>query len=212
VSAAPPVGASVLDGRPVLIAASTHAGEEQVVLDASRGLWAERPDLLVLIAPRRPERFAEVDRLLADAGITHERRSQLAGPVAGSTQVLLLDTLGELPNLLPAARAVFVGGTIAPVEGHNVLEPALFSKPVAFGPHTANVAAAAEALLSAAAATRVYNAEELQIEWRRLLTHPEVAEQMGAQGQAVVAAQAAVAQRTADVVWRVLNTSGTYAS
>ena len=75
--------------------------------------------------------------------------------VAAATQVLLLDTVGELPDVLAGSTAVFVGGTIAPVGGHNVLEPAVFGKPVAFGPHTANVRTAAEALLEGGAAVRV---------------------------------------------------------
>src|SRR5262249_36504103 len=148
-----PALAGCVNGRPLLIAASTHADEEQMVLDACAGLWAEYPDLLLLLAPRRPERFGEVDLLLARAGVARQRRSELRGRVAASTRVLLLDTLGELPDVLPAAQAVFVGGTIAPVGGHNVLEPAVFGKPVAFGPSTENVAAAAEALLAGGAAT-----------------------------------------------------------
>jgi 3-deoxy-D-manno-octulosonic-acid transferase len=190
--------------RPVLVAASTHPGEEQLVLDACAGLWTAHPALLLVIAPRRPERFEEVERLLAQTGLRYARRSQLGGPVADATQVLLLDTLGELPNLLPAARAVFVGGTVAPIGGHNVLEPAVFGKPVAFGPHTANVSVAAEALLAGAAATRVHDASALGAEWRRLLTQPEVAAQMGARGRAVVAAHAVVAQRTFALLQRCM--------
>ncbi len=194
------------NGRPVLIAASTHAGEERVVLAACTELWTEYPHALLLIAPRRPERFEEVDQLLAHGGVRRQRRSQLRGPVEPATQVLLLDTIGELPSVLAAARAVFVGGTIAPVGGHNVLEPALFAKPVAFGPHLANVAAAAEMLLRAHAATQVADAPALAAEWRRLLADPAAAVEMGARGQAVVAAHAAVAERTADIVCRHLRT------
>jgi 3-deoxy-D-manno-octulosonic-acid transferase len=95
---------------------------------------------------------------------------------------------------------VFVGGTIVPVGGHNVLEPALFGKPVAFGPCTDNVAAAAEALLAQGAATRVHNAAELYAAWDVLLREPELATAMGARGRAVVAERAAVAQRTFDVL------------
>lgn len=208
-AAVPPTAAAsdlqaCVDGRPLLVAASTHPGEERLVLDACAELWREQPNLLLLIAPRRPERFDEVDQLLASAGVPMERRSRLKGPVARTTQVLLLDTIGELPNVLPVARAAFVGGTIAPVGGHNVLEPALFGKPIAFGPHTVNVAAAADALLAGAAAVRVHDAGELRAEWCRLLSHPDLAEQMGTRGRALVAARAAVAQRTFDVVQQFL--------
>lgn len=196
----PVVPLLAMNGRPLLVAASTHPGEEQLVLDACSALWSEHSDLLVLIAPRRPERFQEVADLLARSGIRHQRRSRLDGAVAPPTQVLLLDTLGELPNVLPAARAVFVGGTIAPVGGHNVLEPAIFGKPAAFGPHTANVRTAAQRLLVEGAATQVRNAEDLRAEWQRLLTQPQAAEQMGARGRTVIAAGAAVTARTAALI------------
>jgi 3-deoxy-D-manno-octulosonic-acid transferase len=193
-----------LDGRLLLVAASTHPGEEQLVLDACARLWLENPDILVLIAPRRPERFDDVERLLARREIRHQRWSRLSGTVKPDTQVLLLDTVGELLDFLPAARAVFVGGSVAPVGGHNVLEPAQFGKPVAFGPHTGNVGTAAHALLDRAAATQIHDAEQLHTEWRRLLHRPDLAVEMGARGRAVVAAGAAVAERTFELVRRCL--------
>ena len=190
--------------RPVLIAASTHPGEEQLVLDACAALWPQWPDLLLVLAPRRPERFDEVDRLLLRAGVRRERRSELCARINAATQVLLLDTIGELPNLLPAARAVFVGGTIAPIGGHNVLEPALFGKPVAFGPQTANVTAAADTLLHARAAMCITDAAALAEVWGALLRDPQAAAEMGARGAAAVAARAAVAPRTYDVIERFI--------
>jgi 3-deoxy-D-manno-octulosonic-acid transferase len=193
---------SLINGRPLLVAASTHPGEEQLVLDACAPLWSEHPRLLLLIAPRRPERFDEVDRLITRSSLQHERRTAVREIVADTTQVLLLDTVGELPNVLAAATAVFVGGTIAPVGGHNVLEPAACGKPVAFGPHTANVAAAAETLLESGAAVRVHDAAELAAEWRRLLERPALAQKMGARGRATITARAAVAERTAALVRR----------
>jgi 3-deoxy-D-manno-octulosonic-acid transferase len=192
--------ATLLGARPLLVAASTHPGEEQLVLDASAPLWAEQAELLLVIAPRRPERFDEVAQLLTRAGMRHERRSRVHAAVQATTQVLLLDTLGELLDVLPVARGVFVGGTIAPVGGHNVLEPAIFGKPVAFGPHIGNVTAAARALLDGGGAVEVRDAAQLSAEWRRLLTHPQAAVEMGRCGRAVVAARAAVAEQTFDVV------------
>jgi len=185
--------------RPLLVAASTQPGEEQLVIEACTPLWAEHPDLLLVIAPRRPERFDEVERLLTGTVCT-ERRSRVVGTLATDTRVLLLDTIGELLDLLPVARAVFVGGTIAAMGGHNVLEPAIFGKPVAFGPHIENVAGAAQALLRAGAATAVHTAAELRAEWSRLLAQPAVAEAMGTRGRAVIDAHAAVAVKTCDLV------------
>jgi 3-deoxy-D-manno-octulosonic-acid transferase len=108
------------------------------------------------------------------------------------------------PSALRPESSYFVGGTIVPVGGHNVLEPALFGKPAAFGPFTSNVAAAAEALLEHGAAVRVHSAEELRTTWEELLRRPQVAEEMGARGRAVVAARSGVAERTFEVVRRCL--------
>jgi len=195
---------TLLGARPLLVAASTHPGEEQLVIDACTDLWPAYPNLLLLIAPRRPGRFDDVDRLLADSGLQHERRTKVGERVADTTRVLLLDTIGELPDVLATATAVFVGGTVAPVGGHNVLEPALYGKPVAFGPHTANVRTAAEALVEGGAAVCVHDAPELAAEWRRLLAQPALAEEVGARGRALVAAQVAVAERTARLIRRCL--------
>jgi len=188
--------------RPVLIAASTHPGEEHLALDACGPLWAAHPTLLLVVAPRRPERFDEVARLVAATGRGHARRTALSGGVPADAQVLVLDTVGELPALLPAARAVFVGGTVARVGGHNVTEPALCGKPVAFGPHTSNVAVWAEALLSSGAAVRIDSAPALSAVWSTYLADPATAVAAGARGREVVAAHADVAARTAAFVGR----------
>jgi 3-deoxy-D-manno-octulosonic-acid transferase len=172
---------------------------------------------LLVLAPRRPERFDEVAAFLGQEEVRVVRRSKLDAaatlqalePASPPTPtVLVLDTVGELLDFMPVARAVFVGGTMtASVGGHNVLEPAVFGKPVAFGPHTDNVAGAAAALLAAGAALLVHNPSELGDEWNRLLADPGAAEAMGAQGRAVVAAQADVAQRTAEVVCQMIDGS-----
>jgi 3-deoxy-D-manno-octulosonic-acid transferase len=203
-AAQPDAMRALVNGRPLLVAASTHPGEEQLAIDACADLWQAFPRLLLLIAPRRPERFDDVDRLLAETGLRYERRTNVRERVADATHVLLLDTIGELPNVLATATAVFVGGTVAPVGGHNVLEPALCGKPVAFGPHTANVHTAAEALLEGGAAARVHDASELAAEWRRLLAQPALAQEVGARGRTVVAAHAAVAERTAALIRRCM--------
>ena len=197
-----------LGERPVLIAASTHPGEEQLALDACARLWAAHPTLLLVVAPRRPERFADVVRLVAATGRRHVRRTALTGAVPPAVQVLVLDTVGELPGLLPAARGVFVGGTVAAVGGHNVTEPALCGKPVAFGPHTANVTVWADALVAADAAVRIDSAAALSAVWRTYLDDPAVAAATGTRGREVVAAHADVAARTAAFVGRWVGETG----
>jgi 3-deoxy-D-manno-octulosonic-acid transferase len=192
------------DGRAVLIAASTQPTEEQLVLEACAGLWPAHPDCLLIIAPRRPERFEEVNRLLTQMGVRSERRSQLAGSVRPETQAVLLDSVGELRSLVGGARAVFVGGTVASLGGHNVLEPAAAAVPVCFGPHTENVKEAADALLAGGGGTRIHDASELREFWRRALTEPEAARAMGACALRVVRARAEVVTETLAVLEQVL--------
>jgi 3-deoxy-D-manno-octulosonic-acid transferase len=116
--------------------------------------------------------------------------------ISPRTQLLLLDTIGELPRFLSPATAVFVGGTVAPLGGHNVLEPATHAKPVAFGPNTENVAAAAQALLAAGGGERVHQAIDLERLWARFLGDPTKAALAGQRARRVAQAQSDVVERT----------------
>jgi len=180
-------------GRPRLVAASTQPGEEELVLAACAPLWRRWPDLLLVLAPRRPERFDAVAEALAASGLRAQRR-RAAPRLAADTQVLLLDTLGELPAYFPAAHGAFVGGTIAPLGGHNVLEPAQAGVAVAFGPHTENVAAAAAALCAAGGGGRVRDAAQLRVFWESLLRSSAAARERGERARAVAASGDAVAR------------------
>ncbi len=190
--------------QPLFVAASTHPGEEELVLQAMARIWPTYPRARLLLAPRRPERFKAVAGLLQHWGMAAVRRSEFCEPTE-DLRVVLLDTLGELPNYLSCATGVFVGGTFDPrVGGHNVLEPALFGKPVAFGPHTEHVAEAAKQLLAARAGERVHGEEDLAAHWMRLLRQPEVAKEMGLRGREVVAEQRDVAVRYAAEICRCI--------
>jgi 3-deoxy-D-manno-octulosonic-acid transferase len=126
--------------RPVWIAASTHEGEDGIVLDAHRALRQRFPDMLLMLAPRHPERFAAVARLASTRGFrTGLRTGQRAGvALSPDTEVLVCDTMGELQLLYGAADVAFVGGSLVPTGGHNLLEPAAAGIPVVFGPHMFN--------------------------------------------------------------------------
>lgn len=194
-----------LAAAPLLVAASTHAGEEELVLQAMNRLWQRLPQVRVLLAPRRPERFRAVAGLLRHHGIAALRRSEVSDPGPSNARVVLLDTVGELPQYLAYATAVFVGGTFdAKVGGHNVLEPAVFGKPVCFGPHTAHVAEPAKRLVEARAGEQVHGVEDLAAHWERLLRHPELAKEMGLRGRQVVAEQRDVAARYAAEICRCI--------
>jgi len=169
-------------GRPTWIAGSTHAGEEEQVLAAH----AELPgDALLLLVPRHPDRFASVADLLSRRGVRFVRRSSGITPDR-TTQVLLVDTVGELAALYAAADAAFVGGSLVPIGGHNLLEPAALGIPVLTGPSHANSKDIARLMLAQGAALQVSGAEELAAALRRLLADPEERRRIGAIGRHIV--------------------------
>jgi 3-deoxy-D-manno-octulosonic-acid transferase len=139
------------DGRPLIVAASTHAPEERIILEAFKQLRA-RPNTArarLLIAPRHPERFEEVAALLGSSGLAWARRSSAPGASELVSDVILLDTIGELRAVYLLAELVFVGGSIARTGGHNVLEPAAVGACIVTGAHTANFAAIMRVFLEA---------------------------------------------------------------
>jgi 3-deoxy-D-manno-octulosonic-acid transferase len=147
-------------GRPMWIAGSTHAGEERSILDAHRRTRERLPDALLVLAPRHARRFAEVALWLEQQGVVCSRRSSGAA-VPTETEVLLLDTLGELVTYYAAGDVAFVGGSLVPIGGHNLLEPAAVGRPVLTGPYYFNAPEAARLLLDAGAARVVVDAAAL---------------------------------------------------
>lgn len=146
--------------RPVWVAASTHEGEEEIMLAAHARLLRQLPEALLILVPRHPERFERVVSAIIRAGFEPVRRSEGRLPEGGDP-VYLADTMGELPVLLGAADAAFIGGSLARVGGHNMLEAAAQGVPVCFGPHTFNFALISRMLLDAGAARQVGDASEL---------------------------------------------------
>jgi 3-deoxy-D-manno-octulosonic-acid transferase len=153
--------AAALAGKPLLVAGSTHHGEEEQLLEALGLIRAKFPTLSMVIAPRHPERFAEVERLLKNSSFNFQRRSQAQAPHWFSKDILLLDSVGELVDFFAAADVAFVGGSLADVGGHNVLEPARFGKPVLFGPHMENFHSLAQEMIRQGAALEVRGARDL---------------------------------------------------
>jgi 3-deoxy-D-manno-octulosonic-acid transferase len=150
-----------LGDRPVFAAGSTRPGEEQPVLDAFARARRERARLCLLLAPRHLQRIAEVEELVRAAGLRSARLSSPIEPLGEAMEVLLVDTLGELPALYRLAAVAFVGGSLAPLGGHSPLEPAAVGVPVLFGPHTEHFDEPASALEQAGGARRVHSAAEL---------------------------------------------------
>ena len=189
--------------EPVWIAGSTHRGEEEVLLEAFVGLRRRHPSLVLVLAPRHPERVPEVERLIRGRGLTSVRRTGL--PSARDTDaVIVLDTVGELAQLYQLSEVVFVGGSLVRLGGHNMLEPALRRKPVVFGPHTSNFREGAELLVNAGAALVVSDAKELEGALDRLLSDAGLRTRMGeAAFEAVAGRQGAVLQ-TLELIERFL--------
>lgn len=171
--------------RPVWIAASTHNGEEEVVVAAHRELLVRSPGALLVLVPRHPERFASVAGLLQRSGLRYVTRSSGAACGAG-VQVYLGDTMGELTMLYAAADVAFVGGSLVPIGGHNLLEPAALCLPIVTGPHNENAADIAAMLQECGAAGVVAGQAELAAEVGRQLDDPQERARRGAAGLAVI--------------------------
>lgn len=179
--------------RPAWIAGSTHAGEEEQVLDAHVKLLESTPNALLLLVPRHKDRFAAVAELLARRGVKFARRSSMisgaeASPLPNDTPVLLVDTVGELATLYATADAAFVGGSLVPIGGHNLLEPAGLGLPVLTGPSYFNGREIAQLLLARGAALEVKGAQDLTAALKRLLADPAARERMGIMGKQIIAA------------------------
>jgi 3-deoxy-D-manno-octulosonic-acid transferase len=191
-------------GQPVWIAGSTHRGEDEVVLEAHRQARTTHADLVLVLAPRHPERVGEVMKLVAARGLTAVRRSELSGVQRPGAPIIVLDTVGELAQLYSIADVVFVGGSLMAFGGHNMLEPALRGKPVLFGPHTFNFREAAAMLLNAGGAAVVHDAGELAAELQQLLADADLRGRRGAAAREAAASRHGASRTTLDRVARYL--------
>jgi 3-deoxy-D-manno-octulosonic-acid transferase len=189
---------------PLVVAGSTHPGEERAVLDALAKVEATGLSAALVLAPRHPERAAAALRVARDAGRRARLRSGPAGAPLLPGEVLVLDTLGELPALYARAAAAFVGGTLAPVGGHNVLEPVQAGCVAVYGPHTANVRHSVSILEYCGAGLRVSDTESLADTLERLLRDPSAARARGAAGMTALAAHRGSASRGAALVGEVI--------
>jgi 3-deoxy-D-manno-octulosonic-acid transferase len=186
--------------RPLWVAGSTVAGEEPLVLAAFQELRARFPRAALLVAPRHPERFAEVAALVEGAGFRCARRSQPDGSPAAERDVLLLDTLGELAQVYPLATVVFVGGSLVPAGGHNLLEAAVAGRAVVVGPHMENFREIAEEFRAGQALVQVASAEALGRELTGLLGDAARREELGARARALVERNRGAVERTVDAL------------
>lgn len=188
----------------LIVAGCTMPDEEQKVLLAFRRLRERHPSARLLLAPRHPERFDDVEALISAAGFSSRRRSRDGSNTA---DVILLDTIGELPAAYGLGRISFVGGSLVATGGHNLLEPAIQGLPVVFGPHMDNFAAMAHEFEAAGAARQVADAEDLATVLHELLVDEETRHEMGSRARTVARADARAGERTARLLRRLLATA-----
>jgi len=175
----------IFGDRPVWVAGSTHDQEEQQVLAAHRVLKEQHPDLLLVLVPRHPERFSMVRELIENEGYECVARTQNE-PCSASTDVFLGDTMGELPLFYAASDVAFVGGSMVPIGGHNLLEPAALGLPVISGLHVYNAQEIADMFISLGACRIVTDSRDLAMAVEDLIANPQKAKKSGARGLEIV--------------------------
>jgi 3-deoxy-D-manno-octulosonic-acid transferase len=183
--------------------------EERAVLHACCEALRRHDHVRIIWAPRHLDRLPDVETMLRSAGLSFIRRARIEGSSPVSVPVILLDTLGELAAIYALADIAFVGATLVPLGGHNVMEPALFGVPVVFGPHTANVAAAAAALLETGGGVEVRDGYDLAKTWLRLIEEPERRRRMGQAASQAARTQDGALERTLDLIDRWVLDAGT---
>lgn len=202
------VALGLAEGEELIVAGSTHPGEEGELLTAYRALLTEFPHLVLLLAPRHVERAAEVETAVRGLGLPALRRSRMAagsdGPGPVGSRVLILDTRGELASVYREAVLAYVGGTLVPVGGHNLLEPAVWAKPVFFGPYTDHCAEIADQLSRAEGFGPVRNGLELASAMARLIGNRADLRKVGLAAKQVVDGNRGALQRTVEHIALVL--------
>ncbi len=186
--------------RPVIVAGSTMKGEETAVLRAFRRVRTTAPNTLLVIAPRNPERFGEVEQLVRAEGWKVARRTDLAIDSEPRVDVVVLDTIGELATIYQLGTVVFVGGSLVATGGHNVLEPAVFGKPIVFGPHMQNFAEIADAFVSNGAGVQLGSEQELDEAFVSLMSDPVRRARLGAAARALVEANRGANEKSVTVL------------
>jgi 3-deoxy-D-manno-octulosonic-acid transferase len=198
-------------GAPLILAASTHAPEERIVLESFKKVHATLP-IRLMLAPRHPERFAEVASLIQNSGMTWARRTNPSAAADVDANVILLDTIGELPATYSLATLVFVGGSIVDRGGHNVLEPAAAGVPVITGAHTHNFHAIVDLLNEADAIVQLpavegdAAADELATLFPALLTDSQRRNDLATRAKQLIATNQGAAERTINLIAPLLST------
>jgi 3-deoxy-D-manno-octulosonic-acid transferase len=190
--------------RSVIVAGSTMKGEEAAVLSAFRRVRASMPTALLILAPRHTERTPEIQQLCSQEGFRVVRRSELPIDAEPRADIVVLDSIGELATVYQLATVAFVGGSLVATGGHNILEPAVFGKPIVFGPNMENFAEIADAFAANVAGVQVRTARELGDVMLALMTDPIRRARLGAAARALVEANRGAKDKSLDVLAALL--------
>ena len=198
----------------VVIGGSIREGEERILIGVFNRLKRKHKNLTFILAPRHLDRLKHVERILSDLEMSFIRKSQMDGFVPrtrpeGKTSlqdqsVILLDTMGELSKIYSLADVAFVGGSLAPVGGHNLLEPAIYGVPVLFGPHVDHFKEEAKLLIQSGGGIKVKDEEELYLNLSNLLSDDEKRIKLGKRAREAIQKKTGVACRTTDLIFSVL--------
>jgi 3-deoxy-D-manno-octulosonic-acid transferase len=198
---------SVLGEVPLIVAGSTHEGEESALLEVLTRVERAGLRAALVLAPRHPERFDSAEALARRSGRALRRRSRLGSHPLAEGEVLLLDRIGELPALFSRSTVAFVGGSLVPVGGHNLLEPILEGRPVLFGPHTENAREAAALALDSGAGRRVADGADLARAAIEVLRDPTSWGARADSGRKALERHRGTAQRSAELILRARDAS-----
>jgi 3-deoxy-D-manno-octulosonic-acid transferase len=191
----------------LLVAGSTHPGEEETLVECYRTLVAQCPSAVLLLAPRHIERAESVEAMIRARGLAVQRRSTIGqgmAPRLTGPRVVVLDSRGELASIYREAVVAFVGGTLVPIGGHNLLEPAQWAKPVLFGPYTDHCAEIADLLVHAGGGHRVLQADDLTRQVVALFSDHKERERMGQLARQVVEQNQGALQQTLEAIDKLL--------
>ena len=185
----------------IIVAGSTRGGEEAMLLDAYDEIRSKYPDILMILAPRHIKRAPDICALIRNRGLKCQLRTEIGrGKVERTAQILVIDTFGELFNIYSVATVVFCGASLVPLGGQNPLEPAVWGKPILYGPHMEDFLDAKEMLESAGGSMRVSNSRELAEAFFDLLDDPEKAHTLGHNGRETAFQTQAAAHKHAEII------------
>lgn len=185
----------------IFIAGSTHSAEEDIILEVFQKLIEKYSNLILILAPRHPERFSEVEKLVKKKGFAVYRKSQITKyQYLSRPQVILMDTIGELAQFYSIGEVIFVGGSLVNIGGHNILEPLVYKKPVIFGPYIQNVSEFVDVLIESGAGILVTTKDDLLFQAQRLLSDKEEAQMCGERGFQVIKVNQGATEKNFEII------------